>query len=116
MATIQDTEQPNTAPGNQVNQPVISGTSAASGVNSPGASKTNQTPVSPVQQNASPQNNSGYTDVSAYLNANPTGGQAIGQNVASNLTQGYNTTMGDINTSAQGETNAENSEYIQKNT
>jgi len=116
MAIVQENDQQQTANGNPVNQPIVAGTSAAAGQNGPGAAKTNQNPVSPVQQNAAPQNNNGYTDVSAYLNANQGGGQQIGQGVANNLTQGYNTTMGDINTSAQNATNSVNSGYIPENT
>jgi hypothetical protein len=119
MATIQDPnqeQQPGQTGGNGVNAP-ISGTGAAGSQTASGsASGPNQNPVSPVQQNTAPQAGQGYTDVSAYLNANPTGGQQIGNSVASNLTQGYNTTMGDINTSAQNTTGLANSGYIPENT
>ena len=121
MATIQDPNE-QTQPGSTgsgVNQP-ISGTGAAGTAQgnqtSAGASGPNQNPVSSVQQNAAPQAGSGYTDVSAYLNANPSGGTSIGNSVANNLTQGYNQTVGNINTSANTANSAVNSGYIPENT
>lgn len=121
MATVQnpDQEGQGQTPGNPVNQP-ISGTGAAGtaqgGQTSAGAGRTNQNPVSPVQQNQAPQAGSGYTDVSAYLNANPQGGTSIGNQVASNLTTGYNQVTNDINNSAANATNAINSGYTPENT
>src|ERR1700688_3424281 len=105
MAVLQDPNQTqNQNPGNPVNQPTA-GTSAPTGAvgtsqggqNTAGAAQPNQTPVSPVSQNQSPQGNTGYTDVASYLNANQAGAQQLGQQVASNLTNQYNTTQGAIN-------------------
>lgn len=116
MATLQDNNQQETGNGNPVNQPIIGGTSAASGQNGAGAAHSAAMPVSPVQQSAAPQAGQGYTDVSAYLNANPQGGQQIGQGVTSNLTQGYNTTKSGIDTSANTANQSVSSGYIPENT
>src|ERR1700719_4286070 len=116
MATVQENNQQETANGNPISQPVIGGTSAGSGQNGAGAAHSNAMPVSPVQQNAAPQNQQGYTDVSAYLNANPTGGTQIGQGIASNLTQGYNTTKAGIDTSANTANQSIQAGYTPENT
>lgn len=114
MATLQDNDQnPN---GAAPNQPVTGGTSAAGSSGGAGVNGPNQAPVSPVQQNVNPQSSQGYTDVSSYLNANPTGGQQIGQGITSNLTQGYNTAKTGIDTSAQSANQAISSGYIPENT
>jgi hypothetical protein len=121
MATVQQSNQDEQSlgiPGNPINQP-ISGTgatgSAPGGPNAVGANHANTNPVSPVQQNQAPQAGSGYTDVSAYLNANPTGGTSIGNQVASNLTTGYNQVQGDINSSANAAQSAVNAGYTPSN-
>ncbi len=114
MAILQDPNQQNQ--GASANQP-ISGTSApaSGGGPSAGATGPNQAPVSPVQQNIAPQQNQGYTDVSAYLNANPQGGQQIAGQIASNLGNQYNTTKGAIDTSASNLANQVSSGYTPTN-
>lgn len=123
MATVQSPidEQQGTG-GNPVNQP-ISGTGSAgtaqggqTSAGAAGVSGPNQNPVSPVQQNQAPQAGQGYTDVSAYLNANPNGGTAIGNQVASNLTTGYNQVANDINNSANAANQSIQSGYTPENT
>ena len=109
MATLQNQDQNN--PQNPTNQPMTGGAGGAGAATGTGAAGTSQ-----VQQNTAPQSGSGYVDVSSYLNANQQGGQDLGQKVASNLTNTYNTTMGDINTSAQGATKAANTGYVPENT
>ena len=112
MATINDDkQQPQGAP-NQ--PPTTAGTSAPTGSGSGVGVGTQQ--ASQVQQNQAPQNNQGNVDVGSYLNANPQGGSQLGQQVASNLTNTYNTTKSGIDTSAQSANQAINQGYIPENT
>jgi hypothetical protein len=69
-----------------------------------------------VQQNAAPQNGSGYTDVSTYLNANQQGGAQLGNQVAQNLNTGYNQVQSDIGNSVNTAQSAINSGYTPENT
>jgi hypothetical protein len=95
----------------------ISGT--AGGVSSSGkggAGQAASAPVSNVQQNAGAQNQQGYTDVGAYLNANQAGTQQMGGKVADNLTNQYNQTKQGIDTSSQAFQGAANSGYTPENT
>jgi hypothetical protein len=97
----------------------ISGTSAGSGTGQGAGTGTGQNtsaaPVSGVAQNQAPQASQGYTDVASYLDANQQGSQQLGQGVASNLTNQYNTTKGGIDTSAQATTQAANAGYTPYN-
>lgn len=97
----------------------ISGTSAGSGTGQGAGTGTGQNsaaaPVSGVAQNQAPQASQGYTDVASYLDANQQGSQQLGNQVASNLTSGYNTTKQGIDTSAQAATQAANSGYTPTN-
>lgn len=100
---------------NQQSTPVggTSGAEADAGSpNAPGGGA----PASPVKQNASAQNQSGYTDVGSYLNANQGGAQKMGDQVASNLTNQYNTTKSGIDTSANDLINSVNQGYTKENT
>jgi hypothetical protein len=117
MATIQNPQQEEQtgAGSTSVNQP-ISGTGASGTGAGNGVGSQNANPVSNVQQSAAPQQNQGYTDVSAYLNANPQGGQTLGNQVASNLTTGYNQVQSDINNSAQNAQSQINAGYTPTNT
>lgn len=118
MATIQDINQTeNQNQGNVGTQPV-SGTSAPSGATgtSQGGQGAAGAASSPVQQNINPQQGPGFTDVSAYLNANPQGGQQIANQAATNLTNQYNTTKAGIDTSSQNFQNASNQGYVPANT
>lgn len=126
MATIanQNQDQDLANPGNPVNQPgATSGTSGGVGTSQGGATNggaagPNQTPVSPVAASSNGGNASGYTDVGTYLNANQNNQAAnnLGSQVAGNLTSSYNTTMGDINNSANSQTSSINSGYTPENT
>lgn len=69
-----------------------------------------------VQQNLNPSNTAGYTDVGAYLNANQAGSQQLGNQVAGNLTNQYNTTKQGIDTSSQANIAAAGSGYTPENT
>src|ERR1035437_5946307 len=113
MATVnQDTQDPNqqTPAGGPVS---ISGTAGASasagqgpgatGVAAPGAAS----PVSTQQ----PQTNQGYTDVGSYLDANKSGAEQMGNQVAGNLTDKYNQTKSGIDTSANDFINQVNQGY-----
>ncbi len=111
MATVnqQDDEQqqggqPNPTPGTSA--PTGSGTGVGVG--------TAQAPQ--VKQNQAPQNNQGYTDVASYLSANQQGGNQLGQQVSSNLSDKYNTTKSGIDTSAGATNQQVQSGYIPENT
>ena len=116
MATLpnnqQEQQQNNQGtPGAQV---PITGTSG--GPTGSGTGKgvgTNQAPQ--VQQNQA-QNGNGYTDVSSYLNANQQGGTNLGNQIASNLTTGYNNTTNDINNAYNTAANQVNMGYTPENT
>lgn len=88
------------------------GASASGGQGQGGAAA----PVSPVKQNSGAQNQSGYTDVASYLNANPTGSAQLGNQVASNLTNKYNTTKQGVNDSYNSFNTSVNSGYTPENT
>ncbi len=109
MATVNQDEE------NQ--QPTTGGTSAAgTGAGVAGANSAPKAPTSNVQQNVAPQQNQGYTDVASYLNANQQGGNQLGSQVASNLSNQYNTTKQGIDTSAGSANKAVQSGYIPENT
>lgn len=72
-------------------------------------------PVSNVQQNAAAQNQSGYTDVASYLNANQGGSQKLGEQVASNLGNKYNTTKQGVTDSADKFNSAVDQGYVKQN-
>jgi hypothetical protein len=114
MATIAQGQDEEQQPG-QGNQPApTSGTSAPSGSGTGVGVGANT--VSNVQQNAAPQNGQGYTDVASYLNANQQGGAQLGNQVASNLTNQYNTTKSGIDTSANAANQSVSQGYIPENT
>lgn len=71
--------------------------------------------VSPVQQNAAAQNQSGYTDVASYLNANKAGAEKLGSDVASNLDKKYGSTKQGVQTSADQFNSSVNSGYVPEN-
>lgn len=71
--------------------------------------------VSPVQQNASAQNQSGYTDVASYLNANQGGAQKLGESVAGNLTNKYNDTKSGVDKSYGDFSGQVNNGYVPEN-
>lgn len=117
MATLADIDQQDQRnPQNPINAPTA-GTSAPGtaqgGQQGAGSAAPNQSPVS---QNINPQSAAGYTDVSAYLNANPQGGQQIANQAAQNLGQTYSTTKGAIDTSAGAANAAIAGGYTPQNT
>jgi hypothetical protein len=112
MATVNDTEEQNNI-GQGQNQPTTGGTSASGSGTGKGVGTAQS---SQVQQNQAPQNNQGYTDVASYLNANQQGGTQLGQSVASNLTNQYNTTKSGIDTSANTANQSINQGYTPENT
>ncbi len=113
MATVSnDQDQQQNPQGNQ--PPTTAGTSAPTGS---GTGKgVGAQSVSPVQQNQAAQNQSGYTDVASYLNANPGGGSNLGNQVASNLNQGYQSTQNAINQSVNAANTAIGQGYTPENT
>ncbi len=120
MATIaQDDQNTNNQNQNQPQQPpTTGGNGGAGGTGAQGGSSSSAGPAQPVsnvQQNAAPQNGQGYTDVGAYLDANQAGSQQLGNQVASNLTNTYNTTKSGIDTSANNVINQANMGYTQGN-
>lgn len=80
-----------------------------------GSSGTGVAGASPVKQGPSTQTNNGYTDVGSYLEANKGGSQDLGQKVASNLTNKYNTTKQGAQDSYNTFQNNVNSGYVQEN-
>jgi len=117
MATLQN--QNANDPNSPNNFPTTGGTSSAgnaqTGAGASG-SASGQQPTSPVQQNVAPQAGQGYTDVSAYLNANQSGGNQLGTQVAGNLTNQYNTTQQGIDTSVNNANQSINAGYTPENT
>lgn len=116
MATIaQQDDEAN--PNQQGQQPTTGGAGGAtgSGGQGQGGSSSVAAPVSNIQQNAAPQNGQGYTDVGSYLDANKSGSQQLGNQVASNLTNQYNTTKSGIDQSANDLINSVNQGYTQGN-
>lgn len=100
MAIINDDNNPDQQNQPQPGQEPTAGTSAPSGSGSGVAGQNQMMPgKSNVENNA--QNQAGYTDVGAYLNANQAGSEKMGQDVATNLTNRYNQTKSGIDTSAQ---------------
>lgn len=104
----QNEEDPNQSGGTPV-----SGTAGASDSGNPSAGVNG---ASPVKQNAAAQNQSGYTDVGSYLNANREGSSKMGQDVASNLTNRYNQTKQGVQSSANDLINQVNQGYTKENT
>jgi len=114
MATVANQEDQNNNQQNQ--QPQTGGSGGASGSTGQGqGGSASVAPVSNVQQNAAPQASQGYTDVGSYLDANQAGSQQLGNQVASNLTNDYNTTKSGIDTSANSLINSVNQGYTQGN-
>jgi hypothetical protein len=109
MATIKNQDQEDVK--NQDGGTPVTGTAGASdaGNPNPGAG------AGPVKQNAAAQNQSGYTDVGSYLNANQAGSEKMGQDVASNLTNKYNETKQGVQTSANDLINQVNQGYTKSN-
>jgi hypothetical protein len=112
MATVnQNQEQDqNQQPGGPT---PISGTAGASA--SAGQGAGNAAGASPVAENTAPQANTGYTDVGSYLDANKSGSQQLGQQVAGNLTNQYNQTQSGIAQSANDVINQANMGYTKSN-
>ena len=125
MATLNQSNQDQQQNANQAaGAPLtISGTGApsssgqgAAGATGAGVGGGSAPAASSVQQNANPTNTAGYTDVGAYLNANQAGSQQLGNQVAGNLTNQYNTTKSGIDASSQANQSAINSGYTPENT
>lgn len=110
MATINNQNEEDIK--NQEGGTAVTGTSGAPDSGNPNAGAG---AVSPVKQNAAAQNQSGYTDVGAYLNANQTGSEKMGQDVASNLTKKYNETKQGAAQSANDLINQVNQGYTKEN-
>lgn len=98
---------------NEQNQPTTGGTSGISEAGSPSAG--GGAGASPVKQNAAAQNQSSYTDVGSYLNANQAGAQKMGEQVAGNLTNRYNQTKTGVQQSANDLINQVNQGYTPEN-
>lgn len=110
MATV------NNAQDDQQNGPTtVGGTSGGAPASGTGAGGGSAAGASPVKQNAAPQNNSGYTDVGSYLNANQAGSSSMGNQVASNLTNQYNTTKQGVQQSSNDLINQVNQGYTAEN-
>lgn len=108
---------------NQEDQTNLSGPTPVAGTGgAPSGSGTGKSGVSgganqsPVQQNSAAQNQSGYTDVGSYLNANQAGSSQMGQDVAGNLTNQYNQTKQGVAQSANDLINQTNQGYTKENT
>lgn len=110
MATINNQNEEDVK--NQDGGTSVTGTAGASDAGSPNAGAG---AVSPVKQNAAAQNQSGYTDVGSYLNANQAGSEKMGQDVASNLTNKYNQTKQGAAQSANDLINQVNQGYTKEN-
>src|ERR1035437_4345010 len=109
MATVnQDNQDPNQqAPaGGPVNISGTAGASASAGQGASGAPGA----ASPVSANT-PQTNQGYTDVGSYLDANKSGAEQMGNQVAGKLTDTYNQTYGDVSKSGNDFINSVNQGY-----
>lgn len=113
MATVADQDEQN--PQNPSNAQPLTGGSGGAGGSGQGGSAKAAAPVSNVQQNSTPQQNQGYTDVGSYLDANQSGSQQLGNQVASNLTNQYNTTKSGIDNSANSLINQVNQGYTKGN-
>ena len=106
--------QPTTGPvavpggGGIGSSPIAGATNAGGGANA----NTTPTSISPAQQS---QNGQGFTDVAAYLNANQSGGQQLGNAVSSNLNNQYNTLNSNINQSSTNFNNSVNAGYTPEN-
>jgi len=113
MATLanQDEEKSQTQQGQQPTTGGSGGAGASSGQGQGGGAA----PVSPVQQNVTPQANQGYTDVGSYLDANKAGSAQLGNSVSSNLNDTYNTTKSGVEKSANDTINAVNQGYTKGN-
>lgn len=111
MATINNQNEEDLK--NQDGGTAVTGTSGASDAGNPNAGAG---AVSPVKQNAAAQNQSGYTDVGSYLNANQAGSEKMGQDVASNLTNKYNATKQGVANSSNDLINQVNQGYTKENT
>lgn len=91
----------------------VAGTGGAGdsgGTGAPGAGA-----ASPVKQDAAAQNQSGYTDVGSYLDANQAGAQKMGNDVAGNLTNKFNQTKTGAQKSANDLINEVNQGYTAEN-
>jgi len=115
MATVNNPEdqEQNQQSGSPVTVSGTGGASASGGQGAGGAAAP--ATVSPVQQNQAPQNNQGYVDVESYLSANQGGSQDLGNRVATNLTNDYNTTKQNVDKSAQSVQDLANQGYTQEN-
>lgn len=95
------------------NQPGGVATGGAGGVSEAGSPAGAGS--SPVKQDAAAQNQSGYTDVGAYLNANKAGAEKMGGQVAQNLTNRYDQTKAGVTQSANDLINQVNQGYTKEN-
>lgn len=89
------------------------GASASDGIGVSGAGSSGA--ASPVKQDAAAQNQSGYTDVGSYLDANQAGAGQMGQQVAGNLTNKYNDVKSGAAQSANDLINQVNQGYTAEN-
>ncbi len=110
MATVQNQNEEDIKAGGGT---AVGGTAGAAETGNPSAGVAGTT--SPVKQNAAAQNQSGYTDVGSYLNANQAGTQKMGQDVASNLTNKYTNTKQGVTQSANDLINQVNQGYTPEN-
>lgn len=93
----------------------VGGTSGGAPASGSGAGGGAAAGASPVKQNTAPQNQAGYTDVGSYLNANQAGSTNMGNQVASNLTNRYNTTKQGVAQSSNDLINQVNQGYTAEN-
>lgn len=110
MATVNNQNEEDLT--NQEGGTQISGTAGASEAGNPNPGVAN----SPVKQDATAQNTAGYTDVGSYLDANKSGSAKMGQDVANNLSNRYDTTKQGVQTSANDLINQVNQGYAKENT
>lgn len=111
MATVLNQNEEDIKQGGGTPVGGTAGADAQAGSPSAGVAGT----ASPVKQNAATQNQSGYTDVGSYLNANQAGTQKMGQDVANNLTNKYTNTKQGVTQSANDLINQVNQGYTKEN-
>ncbi len=109
MATVNNQQEDK----NEEGGTEVAGTAGASDAGSPSAGGGG-VGGSNVKQDASAQNQSGYTDVGSYLDANQAGAEKMGGQVAENLTNRYNTTKAGAAKSANDLINQVNQGYTQE--
>ena len=91
------------------------GNNTAGAATNPGGGANASTTPTNVSAGQQAQNGQGFTDVAAYLNANQSGGAQLGSQVASNLTNQYDTLNNNINSSNTAFNNSVSAGYTPEN-